>query len=99
MPKEITAYQAKDGSLHDSACSAATRDVELMVQSSPLAENQPFAKELVSWLCKEASPLIDVLTDYHDACPVETEEGTQDFTGHRLDCAYMIGNACDCGGI
>jgi hypothetical protein len=85
MPKEITAYQAKDSSIHDTPCKAATRDVEMCVQASPLNDNQPYAKKLVDWLTGNASELIDVLTEYRDACPQSAQgssasdslEGTQ----------------------
>lgn len=74
MPKEITAYQANDGSIHDTACKAATRDLEGIVKASPLAENGPYATKLVEWLCREAPAVIDVLTAYRDACPKAAED-------------------------
>lgn len=74
MPQEITAYRANDGSIHETACAAATSDLEGIVQASPLSENQPYAKKLVEWLCKEAPAVIDVLTAYRDACPKPPED-------------------------
>jgi hypothetical protein len=69
MPKKITAYQAEDGSIHDSECAAATRDVELMVQASPLAENAPFARTLVDWLCANPNLIREKLEAHERACP------------------------------
>jgi hypothetical protein len=69
MPKKITAYQAEDGSIHDSECAAATRDVELMVQASPLAENAPFARTLVDWLCANPELVRKTLEAHERACP------------------------------
>jgi hypothetical protein len=69
MPKKITAYQAEDGSIHDSECAAATRDVEIMVAASPLAENAPFARTLVEWLCANPETIRKTLEAHERACP------------------------------
>lgn len=74
MPKKITAYQADDGSIHDSECAAATRDVELMVQRSPLAENQPFARLLVEWMTNNADEITDKLAAHGRACPKDARD-------------------------
>lgn len=73
MPKEITAYQADDGSIHATACAAATCDLEAIVKASELSENGPYAKKLVEWLTSQAPAVIAVLTAYRDACPIESE--------------------------
>lgn len=69
MPKKISAYQASDGSIHESECDAATRDVELLVQNSPLNENQPYAKKLVEWLTGNSKAIRAVLETHERACP------------------------------
>lgn len=69
MPTEVTAFRASDGSLHEDLCTAATRDVELMVQRSPLAENQPYAKKLVEWLTQNSRDIRAVLEAHEQACP------------------------------
>lgn len=74
MPKEITAYQAEDGSLHTDACAAARKDIELLIAGSPLAENQPYAKSLCEWLTDDPRKIIDKLGEYLDACPNDAEE-------------------------
>lgn len=86
MPQEITAYRAKDGSIHETACLAATRDLEALVAASPLAENTPYAKKLVDWLTSQAPAILEVLGEYAAACPIpsegeapqESSEGTRD---------------------
>ena len=86
MPQEITAYRANDGSIHETACLAATRDLEEMVNASPLAENGPYAKKLVDWLKSDAPAIRDALGAYADACPIPPKveapsvepEGTQE---------------------
>lgn len=69
MPKKITAYQAADGSIHEDECGAAKRDLEAIVQASPMAENAPYAKMLVEWLTDRADVVLKVLAAYHEACP------------------------------
>lgn len=78
MPKEVTAYQADDGSLHTSECAAATVNVELLVKASPLAENQPYAKKLVEWLTGNPRAIREVLEAHERACPRAAVEGTRD---------------------
>ena len=74
MPQEVTAFKANDGSLHEDACAAATRDVELMVQRSPLAENTPYAKKLVDWLTQNSRDIRAVLETHERACPKNSED-------------------------
>lgn len=74
MPKKITAYQADDGSIHDDECAAATRDVELMVAASPLAENQPYARKLVEWLTGNSEQIRAVLETHERACPQSVQQ-------------------------
>lgn len=69
MAKQIKAWQASDGSLHEGECAAATRDVELIVEKSPLAENIPYAKLLVTWLTTEATMIRKMLEAHESACP------------------------------
>lgn len=74
MPIAVTAFKANDGSLHEDACTAATRDVELMVQRSPLSENQPYAKKLVEWLTQNSRDIRAVLETHERACPRNSED-------------------------
>ena|SRR5690349_11196290 len=74
MPKEVTAFRAEDGSLHEDKCAAATRDVELMVQASPLAENAPFARDLVVWLTRNSKMIREKLEAHAEACPIAPQE-------------------------
>ena len=69
MPTEVTAFKAKDGSLHEDACTAAFRDVELLVKASPLNENGPFAKQAIAWLAENAAEIIGTLTELTARCP------------------------------
>ncbi len=69
MAKQVTSWQANDGTLHDSECAAATRDVELIVEQSPLKENTPFARTLVSWLTGNAELIRETLHAHEMACP------------------------------
>lgn len=68
MAKEVTSWQANDGSLHDNQCKAAVRDIELMVAASPLAENPPFAKKLSEWLASNSSVVRATLQAHAKAC-------------------------------
>lgn len=103
MPKQITAYQASDGSIYDDECAAATRDVELLVQGSPLAENQPFAKKLVEWLTKNSRDIRAVLETHEQACPIAVAEiaPSKSLEGTREHEAYCQSRdsdlPCDCG--
>lgn len=81
MPKKITAYQAEDGSIHDSECAAATRDVEIMVAASPLAENQPYAKMLVEWLTSNPAMIRKKLEAHESACPKDSVAAAPSKTG------------------
>lgn len=85
MPQEVTAFRADDNSLHDDECAAATRNVELLVQRSPLAENQPFARIAVDWLCANAEEIRDKLEAHARACPIGAEEsdGSDSLEGTR----------------
>lgn len=74
MPKQITAWQAKNGSIHGSACEAAACDLEAIVMASPMAENAPFARKLVDWLKGDAHAIAKVLAEYIGACPIAAEE-------------------------
>jgi hypothetical protein len=76
MPQEVTAYRADDGTLHEDKCAAATRNVELLVKRSPLAENQPFARDLVAWLIANPKEIRDMLEAHETACPKVAEEST-----------------------
>lgn len=69
MPQKITAYQAADGSIHPDACAAAKCDLDAIVQASPLAENQPYAKLALEWLTDRADVILKVLGEYHTSCP------------------------------
>lgn len=76
MATEVTAWRANDGTLHDSRCDAATNDLTAFVMASPMAENQPYARQLVEWLTKEAGQIVAILTEYREACPIPPQEGT-----------------------
>jgi hypothetical protein len=69
MATEVKSWKANDGSLHENECAAATRDVELMVECSPLAENTPFARKLVDWLTANAGEIRTTLEAHERACP------------------------------
>jgi hypothetical protein len=74
MPKQVNAYEADDGSLHTSECEAATVNVSLLVQRSPLAENQPYARKLVEWLTGNPQEIRAVLEAHERACPKVVED-------------------------
>jgi AraC-like DNA-binding protein len=69
MAKQVQSWEAEDGTLHKTECAAATRDVEMLVERSPLAENSPYAKKLTEWLCKHASEIRTKLEAHERACP------------------------------
>ena len=69
MPQETTAFRADDGSIHEDACSAAMRDITLMVQNSPIAENKPYAREVVAWLMSDPENIALRLTEFRKCCP------------------------------
>lgn len=73
MAKKITSWQANDGSLHTDECAAATRDVEILVEGSPLAENVPFARQLVKWLTGNAHIVRKTLEAHEAACPTAVD--------------------------
>jgi hypothetical protein len=77
MAQEVKAYRANDGTLHEDICAAATRDVELLVQGSPLYENQPYARQLVEWLCDYADAIRETLAAHALACPRDGEAAVQ----------------------
>ncbi len=115
MPKKISAYQASDGSIHEDECQAATRDVELLVQGSPLNENQPYAKKLVAWLTENSKAIRTVLETHASACPKAAEvkampsqaqppfsQAQPPLSGdqpHLPNCGFHRGADCDCGAI
>ena len=74
MATEVTAWEANDGSLHKTPCEAATRNVELLVQRSPLSENSPYAKKLVEWLTQNPRAIREVLQEHERACPREARD-------------------------
>jgi hypothetical protein len=74
MPLEVTAFKAEDGSLHEDACSAATKDIELMIGRSPLAENQPYARRVLEWLTESSGDIVTALVAYRAACPKDSRE-------------------------
>lgn len=74
MPKRVQAYQANDGTLFADECLAATRDVELLVGDSPLAENQPYARKVVEWLTANTRDIRKVLETFEGACPIAAVE-------------------------
>lgn len=76
MPLEVTAYRAEDGSLHTDACEAATKDLELLIAQSPLAENQPYCRKVLEWLISDSDTIMDKLKEYHVACPKTAREET-----------------------
>jgi hypothetical protein len=79
MPMEVTAYQAKDGTLHANACEAATIDLKLIIAASPLAENRPYADKVLEWLTSDPEGICDALGAYADACPKNSrDEGTSE---------------------
>jgi hypothetical protein len=69
MPQKITAYQAADGTLHTDACAAATKDLELLIGQSPLAENQPYARKVLEWLTADPDTIMDRMKEFQIACP------------------------------
>jgi hypothetical protein len=69
MPQEIQAFRAEDGSIHEDACDAASRDIQLLVEGSPLAENKPFARDLVRWLMSDPENIALRLTEFRQSCP------------------------------
>lgn len=75
MVKMIKSWEAEDGSLHRTECDAATRDVTLLVQRSPLAENSPYSKKLVMWLCENAPEIRQKLEAHEKACPQAVTNG------------------------
>jgi hypothetical protein len=77
MATEVKAWKAEDGTLHDSECEAATRDVEMLVERSPLAENSPYAKKLVEWLTENAGEIRTKLQAHERACPKVEAEAKQ----------------------
>jgi hypothetical protein len=83
MPKEITAYQAADGTLHTNACAAATKDLELLIGQSPLAENQPYARKVLEWLTADPDTIMDKMKEFQIACPKEVtgEAPSKESTG------------------
>lgn len=94
MATEVTAWKAEDGTLHDNECQAATRDVEIFVSKSPLAENQPFARKLVEWLTSEAPAIRKKLEAHERACPRAV---AADDPEHASYCQSHNGFNCDCG--
>jgi hypothetical protein len=97
MAKQITAWQAEDGSLHTSECDAATRNVTLLVERSPLAENAPYSRQLVEWLTENAPEIRRTLEAHERACPRAVEaKPTKPLTSDRISAA--IGQMRDRGG-
>lgn len=78
MAQKITAYQAEDGSIHADACAAATRDLEAVIAASPLAENGPFAKQLLAWMQERSAVILKVLGEYDAACPSHVRDRAPD---------------------
>jgi len=81
MAKKIDAWAAEDGSLHETECAAATRDVELLVLSDAgLSANQPYAKEVIRWLTSNAGQIRKTLEAHERACPrtVQAERPTEE---------------------
>jgi hypothetical protein len=77
MPRKIDAWQSEDGTIHDAECDAAHRDLELLVQASPLAENAPYARRLLEWLTSEPTAIRSKLEAFEAACPKGVAEGTR----------------------
>lgn len=97
MATEVKAYRANDGTLHEDICAAATRDVEIIVEGSPLSENQPYARQLVEWLCGNATLIRQTLGAHEMACPKALPaEVVQE--GHFKWCQSHgdAGLPCDC---
>jgi hypothetical protein len=96
MAIEVKSWKANDGSLHENECAAATRDVELIVEQSPLQENTPFARKLVEWLTGNAALIRETLEAHERACP-KAVAAESDHASH----CQSRGNPeldCDCGG-
>lgn len=74
MPMEITAFKAGDGSLHEDRCTAATKDIELLIGRSPLAENQPYARKVLEWLTDDPDTIMDAMKEFQVACPKASQE-------------------------
>lgn len=89
MATEVKSWRANDGSLHENECSAATRDVELIVEQSPLNENAPFARKLVEWMTGNAKLIRDTLEAHERACPkaVAAAEPAADDSPRAMICA------------
>lgn len=95
MATEVRSWKANDGSLHENECAAATRDVELIVERSPLAENTPFARKLVDWLTGNAALIRETLEAHERACPkaVAAAPAADDYANpaHDLHAIYREG--------
>lgn len=84
MASEVTAYRANDGSLHDTECEAAARDLQLIIAGSKCAENSPYAKTMLEWMIRNPREIADALTAYADACPQEPPEESDPGNGETV---------------
>jgi hypothetical protein len=99
MATEVKAYRANDGTLHETECAAATRDVELLVKQSPLSENEPYARKVVEWLTSNAAEsIIEAIQQHARACskdePTAVESVAADdyaHPQHRHHASYREG--------
>ena len=69
MATEVKAFRAEDGTLHNTACEAAVRDLNLIINKSPCAENSPYAKIMLEWMTDQAPEIVATLNEYIAACP------------------------------
>lgn len=112
MATATTAYRANDGSLHDTECGAATRDLQLLIADSACAENAPYSRTMLGWLTSQPREIAASLIAYADACPQEdrTESDAPadatvsnfseaDPCAHEPYCQSRHNDAlpCDCG--
>lgn len=107
MAERIEAFRADDGTLHNDECSAVKRDLDMLIQGSPLAENAPYAKIATEWLAANALAIGKVLMHYADACPIIETVGKAPMDSgegpiahqdpHAAYCQMHNGFDCDCG--
>lgn len=100
MAKEARSWEANDGSLHKTECDAVRRDLEMLIQASPCAENLPYCKTMLGWMTGDARNIAESLIAYADACPQDAVAAEPAKADHASHC-QSVGNAdlaCDCGG-
>ena len=76
MAQSIPAFAAEDGTLHKTECAAVSRDLEMLLEKSPLFENKPYTKIAHEWLASNAHEIGVVLCHYARACPKPPEESS-----------------------